>query len=205
MISGIRTGLAQSFKQMGPVGQAIAVIVGIVAVLALVGESARYSLQYERHGLAAFEVWRLFGAHVVHLGWPHTFMNLAALILIMWLFGPLFSPGDWAWISLASALSIDAGLWWLSPGVGWYVGLSGLLHGLATAGGTALAIRRQPAGFVMLVVMLAKLGWEQADGALPMTEFASGGLVIVDAHMYGAVGGLLAALALSFTRRAMRD
>jgi rhomboid family GlyGly-CTERM serine protease len=190
---------------MGPVGQAIAVIVGIVAVLALVGESARYSLQYERHGLAAFEVWRLFGAHVVHLGWPHTFMNLAALILIMWLFGPLFSPGDWAWISLASALSIDAGLWWLSPGVGWYVGLSGLLHGLATAGGTALAIRRQPAGFVMLVVMLAKLGWEQADGALPMTEFASGGLVIVDAHMYGAVGGLLAALALSFTRRAMRD
>ncbi|MGI9264643.1 MAG: rhombosortase [Gammaproteobacteria bacterium] len=196
MISGIRTRLSQFVKQMGPVGPAVAVLAAIVILLAVLGDSARYGLQYERHGLSSAELWRLVSAHLVHLGWLHSLMNVAALLLIMWLFGPLYRPGAWAVIALASGLAIDAGLWWFSPAVGWYVGLSGLLHGLATAGGVRLSIERRPAGYVMLGLMLAKIVWEQLAGALPMTEVASGGSVIVDAHLYGAIGGLLAAVAL---------
>ena len=46
----------------------------------------------------------------------------------------------------------------------------------------------------MLVIFAAKLGWEQLAGPLPFTGETAGGPVIVDAHLYGAVGGALAAL-----------
>ena len=44
------------------------------------------------------------------------------------------------------------------------------------------------------MIVAGKLAWEQFAGPLPGSESGSGGPVIVDAHLYGAVGGLLAAV-----------
>ena len=47
----------------------------------------------------------------------------------------------------------------------------------------------------MLAVFVAgKLLWEQTVGPLPGSESSAGGTVIVNAHLYGAVGGVLGAL-----------
>jgi hypothetical protein len=76
----------------------------------------------------------------------------------------------------------------------WYVGFSGVLHGALAAGAVAWH-RRESAllAWALTAVLAGKLIWEQAVGALPL----SGDLpVVVDAHLYGAAGGLLAALVI---------
>jgi len=42
---------------------------------------------------------------------------------------------------------------------------------------------------ILLVLVVGKLVWEQLTGALPGSESIAGGEVLVDAHLYGAIGG----------------
>ena len=48
-------------------------------------------------------------------------------------------------------------------------------------------------GWGLLAGVLAKLVWEQLAGELPMTSELIGGNVVTASHIWGAVGGLLAA------------
>ena len=82
-------------------------------------------------------------------------------------------------------VAIDAGLWLCDSTVQWYVGSSGVLHGLMAAGAFAHLRRREPDGWVLLGLLVAKLVWEQRVGPLPL----AGGVVVVDAHLYGVIGG----------------
>lgn len=166
-----------------------------IIVLAAFGEAAREALRYQRDALLErHQYWRLFTAHLVHGSWQHTWLNLAGLGLIAALFRSTYSVAQWCWIALASGLCIDAGLLLLMPQLQWYVGLSGVLHGLLAAGAVAwwrLEDRRMAAA--LSAILVGKLFWEQWQGALPL----SGDLnVIVNAHLYGAVGGLAVGLAV---------
>lgn len=163
-------------------------------LVALLGEPAAQRLRYERGAILSGEVWRLFSGHLVHLGWTHLGLNAAALVLIAALLGRLQRAPPWAWSVLASSLGVGLGLLWCSPQVDWYVGLSGVSHGLVAAGGAALARERRAAGFAWLALLAGKLAWEQFHGALPGSQAVIGGATVVDAHLYGAVAGLMAAL-----------
>ena len=105
-------------------------------------------------------------------------------------------------IVLAGIVVIDIGFWFLDPTLAWYVGLSGVLHGILAGGVFAGLLRREREAIVLAVFIVGKLAWEQWVGPMPGSESASGGAVIVDAHLYGAVGGLLAAM--GFRRRVAR-
>jgi hypothetical protein len=87
----------------------------------------------------------------------------------------------------------SAGFWYLSRNMLWYVGLSGVLHGLIIAGAIR-GLRQLPGeSAVILAAVIGKLTWEQLAGPLPGSESVSGGNVIVNAHLYGAIGGAIAA------------
>ena len=148
----------------------------------------------EVRGTAKQALWRLLSGHFVHLGWSHLFLNLAGLSLVMWLVGYAFDVLHWALITALSIAAIDAGLWLLDVQLDWYVGLSGLLHGLLAAGLFVGLARRDREALILAVFVLAKLGWEQLVGPLPGSESTSGGAVIVNAHLYGAAGGALGAV-----------
>jgi rhomboid family GlyGly-CTERM serine protease len=179
------------------------VVIGLASLgLALGGEELRLLGRYDRTGLAEGEYWRLVTAHLVHLSWGHLGPNLAALALIGALFERAFTATDWLVVGLASALAIDAGLYFVDPNVDWYVGLSGVLHGFVAAGGLALLLRGESLGAVLAIGLCAKLVWEQQVGPMPFTASAAGGDVIVAAHLYGSAGGLAAAAALAAARRA---
>ena len=47
-------------------------------------------------------------------------------------------------------------------------------------------------GLWLFAGLVAKLAWEQTLGPLPMTARTAGGPVIVNAHLYGSLGGVLA-------------
>jgi len=133
-------------------------------------------LRYDRGAILGGQVWRLFTCHVVHLGWAHLALNVAALLALGFLFGKdVRRPAVW----IAAACAVSLGILLLRPRIEYYVGLSGVLHGLFAA-----AAVRRPWLFLPLAL---KLGYEQAFGPL------TGGNVLVDAHLFGAVGGFAAA------------
>ena len=170
-------------------------VVGVTAVLlALGGEPLRAALAWDRAALEQGELWRLASGHLVHLGWSHLALNLAGLGLITWITGKTYGVLRWIVITAITVAAIDAGFWFLYDGLDWYVGLSGLLHGLLVAGLFAGAVRGDREAMALGALVIGKLVWEQTAGPLPGSESTSGGAVIVDAHLYGAIGGLIGAL-----------
>ena len=172
----------------------------LAALLELSGDAGRLHLRFDRDEIAIGEWWRLASGHFVHLGWQHLALNLTGLLLVWLLVGRAFGGRQWSVIGVALVIGTSGGLWWLSPQVGWYVGLSGLLHGLLVAGLVG-RIRAAPVeSGVLLLAVAVKLATEQWSGPLPGSEVSAGGPVVVDAHLYGAISGVFAGLP-----RAIRD
>lgn len=172
-------------------------ILGICFAIMLTGPAGQEWLRFDRVWLIHGESWRLVTGHLAHLGWSHFALNSAGLLLIWFLVGANMTARQWMIIIAATVCTIDIAFWVFNPELHWYVGLSGLLHGLLIAGILAKRPLLDTENMVLLVLLVAKLGWEQWQGAMPGSTAASGGPVIVDAHLYGALGGLLSALVLN--------
>ena len=169
-------------------------ILFLAGVLVAGGEAARTALRYERTGLMDSELWRILTGHFVHLGPEHFLLNAAGLVLVALLVASEFRLSGWAGISAAGVVTISAGLWFLNPELEWYVGLSGLLHAWLAAGVVGLIGTRRPDGWPLAILLLVKLAIEQWMGPVPGSAETAGGPIVVDAHLYGAVAGVLAAL-----------
>lgn len=181
-------------------------LAGFLAFCALItafefaGDAGREALRYERVAIEHGELWRLVTGHLVHLGWEHYALNLMGLALMWALFFPDYSLPRWGVILAASLVAIDLGFFFLERNLAWYVGLSGVLHGVMTAGTLAHLRRREADAWILVPFLIGKLIWEQYAGAMPYTADSAGGPVVVDAHLYGSAGALLAALFLPSRR-----
>lgn len=178
-----------------------AALIGIVIVLQVGGDPVRMALQYDSNRIAGGEFLRLFTGHLVHLGWPHVLLNTAGLLLVWSLVGGAFSLTQWLVVILASVASIDAGIWLLLPQLDWYVGLSGVLHGVLAAGIVGLWSIRRAEALILAAALILKLSYEGLVGPLPGSEQAAGGPVVTLAHLLGAMGGAAVAWPLARTRR----
>lgn len=176
----------------------------LATLLALFGDSTARVLRYQRDAILAGQWWRIISGNLVHLGWPHLALNLAGLLLVWLLFHRSLTTRDWTIVTLASALAVGGGLLLFDPHLEWYVGLSGVLHGLFAAGLLAALLAGNRADWLVLMLFIAKLAWEQLVGTMPGTAKIAGGNVIVDAHLYGAIGGAVAALFLIMLRKYRR-
>jgi len=162
----------------------------LLLAIAALGEPARLLLRYDRAQLERAEYWRLLSAHLVHLDVRHALLNSAGLALVWALFARDYSLRQWLAVALASAAAIDAGLWFAGSTVLWYVGSSGVLHGILAAGTLAYLRRGERVGWILAAALTVKLTYEQWVGALP---FSGSDPVVVDAHLYGVIGGAAAA------------
>ena len=180
---------------------AAAALIIICLILSGLGDDARALLRYDRAGLAEGELWRVFSGHLVHLGWIHAVLNLGAFALLSSLFAGELRWADWLLTGVIAALTISLGLWFFAPETSWYVGLSGVLHAWFLLGALQTLRHSPRLGAVMLVGLTVKLLIEQGFGALPTTVALDVGPVVVDAHLFGALGGLVSAAALWLVRR----
>jgi rhomboid family GlyGly-CTERM serine protease len=169
----------------GAAGLALLAAGAALLLLALTGEPGRLLLRYDRAALAAGQAWRLLTAHLVHLDLRHALLNGCGLALMWALFARDYTARQWLLVVLGAMVAIDAGLWLCDSTVQWYLGSSGVLHGVMAAGAFAHLRRREPDGWVLAGFLAAKLVWEQWVGPLPL----AGGVVVVDAHLYGVIGG----------------
>lgn len=170
----------------------LAALLGALDLLAAFGDRARLALRYDRTAIAAGEWWRLLTAHAVHLDAHHLILDELGLVLVWALFADAYDAVDWLLVAAASALAIGSGLWWLSPGVAWYLGSSGVLHGAAAAGTARRLATRAWERWILLACLAAKIAYEQYAEA----HGRAAPLVVVDAHLYGALAGALVGAAL---------
>ena len=136
----------------------------------------------------------------MHLNWGHYALNTAGLVFVMAIFAEDWSVLDWFAQLLISGLAVGLGLHYLSLEIPWCVGLSGVLHGMFVYGAVGLAVRKISVAKWLLIGVAAKLLWEQIVGEMPMTAAISGGRVVTEAHLWGAIGGLVAILAMTIWR-----
>lgn len=176
-----------------------AICLGLLALTAG-GDEARALLRYERAGLARGQWWRMITAHLIHLDLRHALLNCGGLVLVWALFARDYAPRRWLLIVLAGAAAIDAGLWFGDSTVQWYVGSSGVLHGAMAAGALAHLRRGELEGWVLAALLAAKLLYEHLLGALP---FSGSDPVVVDAHLYGVLGGVAAGAFLGARRQSL--
>ena len=172
----------------------------IVLGIGILGDAGREFLAYERGAIASGELWRLVTAHFVHTGPAHLVYNVAGLWVIWYLvctsIRGLVALSVW----VVSIAGVTLGLWLFEPGLSWYVGLSGVLHGLVAAG-LMLNLRSMRAeSWVVAVALAGKLVYEQLFGPLPGSEESTGVAVIVDAHLYGALAGAACGVVLAIMR-----
>lgn len=166
------------------------IVVALIMIgLAVATTPLQEAMRYERAAILEGEWWRLLTGHLTHLNWGHLLLNLAGLGLVWLLFRRDYRPTEWGLIALASMVAIDTGFLLIDTQLVWYVGLSGVLHGLMVAGAMHWGVEDGWAAWGLLMLLLAKLVYEQLVGPMPFTADAAGGPVVVNSHLYGAIGG----------------
>jgi rhomboid family GlyGly-CTERM serine protease len=170
-----------------------------VVLLECGGDEIRQWCRYDRAAVLQGEYWRLLSGHLVHASWYHLIENLAGVGLLAALFPRDYSLRQWLFVTLFCTLGIDLGLVCNEPQLEWYVGLSGVLHGLLAAGAIAWwRFEPKVLASLLTLIFLGKLTWEQLHGSLPS---ASEMAVVTEAHVYGACSGLVAGVLLWLQHR----
>lgn len=165
-------------------------LIAVSLIFALTGNGIDQWLQYSRQAIGEGELWRLFSGHLLHIGWIHLFLNHAALLIIWYFSGHFLSNAAWWGAVLFSALGTGLCLYIFMPELLWYVGLSGVLHGLLAVGGVAGILRGSQEALLLLILIGVKVVWEQFDGALSSSIIVEG-KIIVNAHLYGMLSGIV--------------
>lgn len=175
---------------------AVALLCGVLQLLGFDND-----LRYDRQLVSSTEPWRFLTANFVHLNWSHYWMNMGALGLLWLMFVRRLSNAEWLSVFLLSSLIVSTGVQLFNTDLYWYVGLSGTLHGVISAG--VWRELRYDKVFALSVggLTFAKLMYEQFYGALPGSEESAGGPVVVDAHFYGAIGGVVSIALLELLQR----
>jgi len=189
------------FERLNTPATLLAVSIATLCVL-LQLSGLQEALRYDRNAIENGAFWLLLTGNFVHLGSSHLLMNMAGLGLIVALVWARFDWFEWLLITIFSSLTVGIGLYMIDSGLIWYVGFSGTLHGLIIAGCLADLRFSPKSAALLLVLVTGKLIWEQVAGALPGSESVAGGSVIVNAHLYGAIGGALAGAILLLSKRA---
>ena len=151
------------------------------------------ALRYDRAGLEAGQWWRLLTAHLVHLDLEHAALNALGLVMMWALFARDYHWRQWLVILATATLMIDAGLWFRDTGVAWYVGSSGVL---AWCDGCGNPCSSAPWGLGRLDprrVHCRQARLRTMDRGAALREHGRGG---GQSHLYGAIGGLAASLAM---------
>lgn len=205
----LKTFLSTSFQQLftrsftrsftRPAGWLFLALCLLIAALLFVGDPVQEALRYSREDILQGEWWRLVSGHLLHLNVQHGLMNLGALLLTILIVGNQLTYRQW-WLSgLFLCLFISLGLCFVSPEVVWYVGLSGVLHGLLALGLLLSASRRDWLHALVLLGLLIKVVHEQMPGFdVNHLQNVIDGAVVVEAHAWGFAGGILLALLFIF-------
>lgn len=140
------------------------------------------------------EVWRVWTAHWVHVGWMHYLLNMIAFGCLPFIFPHAQNRYLVVMLLLLPPL-VSLSFYYLYPNVEAYAGLSGILHGLYIAVSIYFLQFNKERKFALLVIALAcaKIAWENLFGSFETSQLI-GSPVLVEAHLWGSIWGAILAL-----------
>lgn len=159
--------------------------------------SLGYYLDFDRTAIANGEVWRVLTGQFTHSNWYHLLLNILGIVFI-WLLHAEYTTIKKYWVNVG-LLGAFTGLmiWLFAPNIVVYTGLSGLLHGLIVWGALEDIKRKLTTGYLLLIGVWAKVLWEQYAGASADVAMLIDSRVAIEAHLFGAIGGVLLAIIYS--------
>lgn len=161
-------------------------------------------LEFDRSEIASGSWWLLITGHLCHLDWQHLIFNDIALLIIWELFYRRYSTLKASIQFVSLCLCVGLGIYFFNPNIEWYVGLSGVLHGLFIIGIAKEVTSKNILSILVLIGFIGKIVWEQTVGITTGFLFEEDS-VLVDAHLYGAIGGACFALAYFVYRNTVRS
>jgi rhomboid family GlyGly-CTERM serine protease len=160
-------------------------------------------LEFNRQLIEQGQLWRLFTSQFVHANWAHLGLNCAGIALIWLLHGEYTSPSRYGFNIATLAIWCGLGVFWFCPTITIYTGLSALLHGVIIWGAIKDVTVGLKSGYVLFIGVWVKLIAEQINGPSADIGALINSTVAVDAHLIGAIGGVLlgAPLIIQFISR----
>jgi rhomboid family GlyGly-CTERM serine protease len=167
-------------------------IVGLIVLFAAATDAVFPILSLVRIQVEQGEYWRLLTSNFVHFGWPHTLMNLAAFLLCALALLNSFPVKQLLGLIVFSCLSVGVGVYYLNPEYGTYAGLSGAIHGFIVAGLMRNKRHSNWLNAIFIALVFAKIIYEhQPNYQATQLQTLMPVPVAYDAHMYGAIAGLI--------------
>ncbi|WP_083540963.1 rhombosortase [Photobacterium sanguinicancri] len=149
-------------------------------------------LVWDRSLIINGEVWRILTGNLTHTNWPHLLMNAFAFIIITFIFRKHIAVKQYTLLIISISLVIGIGIF--ATNMGWYAGFSGVLHGLFGWGAVRDIKTKTKGGWLILLGLIAKIGWEQIFGGSMSSEALIGARVATEAHLIGAISGIILGL-----------
>lgn len=168
----------------------IALLIGVIAQL----PSLQPLLVWDRQAIINGELWRILTGNITHTNWVHLAMNAAAFVIISFIFRIHYHAKGYS--LLIFIISVVIGLCLFATSITWYAGFSGVLHGIFAWGCIRDIQSKTKGGWLLFVVLMIKIGWEQYFGGSISSEELIGVRVATEAHLIGAITGIISALIL---------
>ena len=168
-----------------------AIILTLSTLLFILQSESQQWLSYYHNEVMNGQIWRLVTAHFCHTNGYHLLLNAVGLVVTVSLFINTFKQQPILPLLLFIAVFISACLIIFEPTVHSYVGLSGVLHGLFSFAICDELKKRDKFSGILGLGFVAKIAWEQWNGPSPSTEQLIGAIVLINAHLYGAIGGVI--------------
>ena len=164
-------------------------IVIVSVILALTEPMSSDLFAYDRNQLNDFQLWRLITGHFLHTNTTHLLLNTVGLALLWALHGHYYKTPHYLIQFIVLCLGTAIGLYLFAEKMQWYVGLSGVLHGLFVIGAYFDIRQKFRTGWLMLVAVLLKVVHEQIFGANEDIAELIAANVAIDAHLFGTITG----------------
>ena len=163
----------------------------LCAVLFLFEPQASHYLAFDRMQIEQFQWWRLLTANLLHTNANHLLLNLIAVALLWALHGQYFRLGQYTLMFFILCISTTLLIYGFAKQLQWYVGLSGVLHGVFLIGAYFDIKQGMKTGWLLLIGVLIKVGHEQIFGASQDIADLINATVAIDAHLFGTISGLM--------------
>ncbi|QYJ73635.1 rhombosortase [Shewanella sp. FJAT-52076] len=146
-------------------------------------------LNWQKQLIGAGEYWRLISGNLLHTNHWHLLMNLAGFWVILSLHHFHYRAAGLVLLLFVLCLGEGIGLYLFYPSLQAYVGLSGILHGLFAFGALMDIKRGLKSGWLLLIGLGLKVGYEQYFGASSDVASLIGARVATESHLVGALLG----------------
>jgi rhomboid family GlyGly-CTERM serine protease len=156
------------------------------------GQGAQQALRYDRAAVAAGQWWRLLTGNFVHLGFWHWLFNALSLVLLVLLCPERLTAAEWLRRLSVLGVGMSLGLYFLTPQLTTYVGLSGVIYGLFALGLGRQAVQEGDRIAIACLAFLAfRVGEELVLGTPAWEARLMGGAVVPESHLYGIVSAVV--------------